>query len=149
MNKSTNLYLNEINRAENKFGKIIFDKLKSNKIIDSNQDKFTLLREKIKEKIASIQSLEIPHSELELIDTLHVLQNHLYISGWKSVFYPHSIKKSENKWNNELSDCILSKYKEALLILETNFPNHTQITEFRLLAKKLIFKKILETIGIG
>jgi hypothetical protein len=141
MNKSNNLYLNE-------FKNIIYSKEKNNLTENSTEHKTNLFIQKTKEKITLIQTLEIPNSELELIETLELLQNHLYISGWKTTFNPNPVKKLERKWSNQLSDCIFKKYKDVLQEFEHKFPENQQIIDFKILTKKLIFKKFLDLIGI-
>lgn len=148
MDKTNNLYLNKISTNENQFTKIIFTKEKRKQETRSNDQIPNIFISKTKEKIETIQSLQISNSEFELIEMLNLLQNHLYISGWKSTIGANQNKNLENKWNNKLSNTILQKYNEVLNILETNYPENKQIEDFKFLSKKLSFKKFLDNFDL-
>ncbi len=148
MDNVNNLYLNEISTRINLIDNLDFfkeNKKKKTKVLGHTSNVFI---SNTKEKIETIQSLQIIITESELIDTLNLLQNHLYISGWKTTFGSNPIKKMENKWNNKLSNIILIKFNKVLEILETNFPENNQIEDFKFLSKKLAFKKFSENFGI-
>lgn len=148
MDNLNNMYLNEISTRVNLLENLVFLKdNKKNKPIPTIEMPNVLISN-TKEKIETIQSLQIIISESELIDTLNLLQNHLYISGWKTTVGSNPIKKLENKWSNKLSNIILIKFNKVLEILETNFPDNNQIEDFKFLSKKLSFKKFSENFGL-
>lgn len=148
MDNVNNLYLNKISTHVNLLDNLVF--LKENKKTKTKNtvEKPNIFISNTKEKIKTIQSLQIIISEFELIDTLNLLQNHLFISGWKTTLGSNPVKKLENKWNNKLSNIILIKFNKVLEILETNFPENNQIEDFKFLSKKLSFKKFTENFGL-
>jgi hypothetical protein len=148
MDHLNNMYLNEISTRVNLLENLVFLKEnKKNKTIPTIEMPNVFISN-TKEKIETIQSLQINISESELIDTLNLLQNHLYISGWKTTVVSNPIKKLENKWNNKLSNIILIKFNKVLELLEINFPENNQIEDFKFLSKKLSFKKFAENFGL-
>lgn len=148
MKKNNTLYFNDVSTNENHFANFFLKRETRRKIESTKNQIPNVLINKTKEKIETIQSLQISNSEFELIEMLNLLQNHLYISGWKSTIGTNQNKNLENKWNNKLSNTILQKYNEVLNILETNYPENKQIEDFKFLSKKLSFKKFLDNFDL-
>jgi hypothetical protein len=148
MEKTNNLYLTGLIKNDSYFDSLTYSNERNQEkksSLHKSQSDFIL---KINEKIETIDSLIIPETARDLVELLNNLQNHLFISGWKSAIGSNQTKAIENKWNNKLSNIILLKYNVALKKLEQNYPENEFLDDFKFLSKKLSFKKFLDNFGI-
>ena len=148
MEKTNNLYLSDLRKNDTYFETLNYLNERNqerNTSFQTTQSDFIL---KINEKIETIDSLIIPETARDLVELLNTLQNHLFISGWKSTIVSNQTKAIEHKWNNKLSNIILIKYNTTLTKLEKNYPDNEFLNDFKFLSKKLSFKKFLDNFGI-
>ena len=92
-------------------------------------------------------NFKIPNEEIEIINALVDLDFYISKKGWSSIIVGGSEddqgKEKINKLNNKVSDIAFKKFKLALNILEKNFPESVEISNFKKLKTKLNLKQFL------
>lgn len=95
----------------------------------------------IDSKISTILNMQFPTTENDLVIMMNDLKSYIYVHGWKSFIGMNSFNGQQNRLSNKLSNVILRKFNQGLVIMERDFPNNIEFESYKSLSKISKIKK--------
>ena len=121
----------------------LLEKRQQLEIREEERAKIEELTIDIDSKVSTIFNMPFPTTENEFVVMMNDLKSYIYVHGWKPFIGLNSYSGQQNRLSNKLSNVILKKINQGLVIMERDFPNNIEFKSYKSFSKTSKTKKFV------